>query len=349
MSIHKWAKGEIAKLIFFLLIFASAAIVILTMPRLAIPLGIAYVLYLIVNPLIPRLMKLNLSRPMAIAVVFIGTIFFLTFPIVKVIPMMVNEAENFGKKIGGIERIITTNYEWARNKIKEKTGFEIGDKVLTASLNVGKSATSTLIKVIPNYLASIVEWIFIVPLFLFFFLRDGKHFKAIMLRFIPNAIFERVYYLAYQFNKQLGEYIFAKFIEASIVALIIISGLLIMDVKFSFLLGLFAGITNIIPYVGPIIGAIPAILIGLADYGSSAQFGAIIILYVVANAIDIALVFPILVSKIVNIHPMVVVISVILGSHFFGLIGMVVSIPVVAAIKLILSELYREIYLAQKK
>ena len=63
------------------------------------------------------------------------------------------------------------------------------------------------------------------------------------------------------------------------------------------------------------------------------------------NVIDIAIIFPILVSKIVDLHPVVVVMSVILGSQYFGLVGMIVSIPIAAAIKLIGVELYEEFYL----
>ena len=68
-------------------------------------------------------------------------------------------------------------------------------------------------------------------------------------------------------------------------------------------------------------------------------------IYIVVNVIDIAIIFPILVSKIVDLHPVVVVMSVILGSQYFGLVGMIVSIPIAAAIKLIGVELYEEFYL----
>ena len=85
------------------------------------------------------------------------------------------------------------------------------------------------------------------------------------------------------FNKQLGDYIFAKLIEASIVGAIITIGLMAADVRFSFLLGLLAGATNVVPYVGPLLGAIPAILFALAEYGLGQDFGIIVILYLVGQ------------------------------------------------------------------
>ena len=77
--------------------------------------------------------------------------------------------------------------------------------------------------------------------------------------------------------------------------------------------------------------------------------GAILSLYAVANVVDIFFVFPFLVSKIVNLHPMIVAVSVIVGSHYMGITGMVISIPVVAAIKLIITEIYNEIYTERSK
>ena len=212
-----------------------------------------------------------------------------------------------------------------------------------------KVKTKEIIFNVPDILKSVLEWILLVPLFLFFYLKDSRTIKQTILRLTPNSIFERFYYLSHQFNKQLSDYIFAKFIEASIVGIIITSGLLIIGVRFSFLLGLIAAVTNIIPYVGPIFGAIPAIVLGLAEYGPGGVFGAMMILYIIANLIDLALVFPILVSKIVDLHPLLVVTSVILGSHFLGVIGMVISIPCVAALKLIFHEIYIEVYSTQQK
>ena len=119
--------------------------------------------------------------------------------------------------------------------------------------------------------------------------------------------------------------------------------------RFALLLGLLAGITNIIPYLGPLLGVIPAIIWVLVEYGFSTTFGGVIVLYLVANVIDLAIVFPILVSKVVNLHPIIVVVSVILGSQYFGIVGMILSIPAAVAIKLIFMEVYNEVYAGHTK
>ena len=337
-------KSEILRFIFFFSIFFMAGFALLHLQRLTIPLVVAYVFYLVMRPLIPWLMKRGMGRGPAIGIVFFSMIFLTTFPVYKIVPTITEETKNFQYFLPKIENYIRKNYKILSHEIKERTGYEIGDEVLTSSLKYGTLASKAVLLSVPQILTSLIEWIFLVPLFIFFFLKDAKSFKYKLLSLAPNSIFERSYFLFHQFNKKFGDYIFAKFIEASIVGFLITSGLLIMGVKFSFLLGLVAAATNIIPYIGPIIGMIPAIAWGLAEFGVSPTFGAILILYFVANAIDLAIVFPILVSKIVDLHPLVVVASVIFGSQSLGILGMVISIPLAASLKLVILEIYFEVY-----
>lgn len=314
------------------------------MPRLGIPIISAYVTYLVINPFVPMLMKVGINRGSAIAIVFVGFLFLSIYPIVKIVPAVTKEAEKVQTYIPKIETYLKQSYRDLRKTVKNKTGYEIGAEFPIEILKIGTQTSKSVIMKIPKYIGSLLEWALVVPLFIFFLLKDARTFRNFILEVTPNSIFERFYYVYFQFNKKLGDYIFAKVFEASIVGTIITSGLLILDVKFAFLLGLIAIITNIIPYVGPFLGAIPALLFGIAEYGFTTTFWGIFILYMVANIFDLALVFPILVSKIVDLHPIIVVISVIVGSQLFGLLGMVISIPLAAALKLILVEVFDEIY-----
>ncbi|OUR92865.1 hypothetical protein A9Q84_20340 [Halobacteriovorax marinus] len=329
-------------LFFFVLFIFSCSLVLF--PRVAVPICVAYVISLIFGPAIPFIMRLGIRRTMAVNIIFFGFLFIFSYPLVRVTPVITSEAQNLQYYLPKVERFIKSEYRGLTKKVEEKTGYVVGNEILIDTLKFAKDSTTNILLKVPKYVGNFLEWIFLVPLFVFFMLKDGKSFKKKFLRIVPNSIFERVYYLSHQFNRQLGDYIFAKFVEASLVGVIITTGLMILDVRFGILLGIVAGVTNVIPYLGPILGTVPAIIFGLVEYGWGPTFGAIVILYSVANAIDIALVFPILVSKIVNLHPLIVVISVILGSTFLGVLGMVVSIPVAAALKLICIEIYNEVY-----
>jgi putative permease len=338
------------QLIFFISIIVLFCSLVLVLPRISIPLTLAYILSLALIPIVNSLMALRISKTMSIVLIFVILAILIGWPLVKIIPMLSNESQNIQNIIPKIENYVILQFQYVREFVKLKTGHEIGDAYVYQGLTELQNWSSGIVVRIPNYLANLMEWIFLVPFFTFFIIRDSDSFKKTLLSFTPNMIFERFYYVIHVFNRQLGNYFFAKFVEAVIVGGIITTGLLLMDVKFAVILGFIAGLTNIVPYVGPFLGIVPAIVLGMLEYGmTSPTMGAILILYAVANVVDIFFVFPFLVSKIVNLHPMIVAVSVIVGSHYLGITGMVISIPVVAAIKLIITEIYNEIYTERSK
>ncbi|MEA9354886.1 AI-2E family transporter [Bacteriovorax sp. PP10] len=333
------------QLAFFAVVIVLFCALVLTLPRISIPLSLAYILSLALNPIVNWLMKFKLNKTQATIVVFIALVVFVGIPLVKVIPVLSMQTQDIQYTIPKVEEYVIHQYAVVTNFIKAKTGHEVADGYIFQTLAQLESWASEFVVKLPNYLATLLEWIFLVPFFTFFMIRDGDTFKKTFLSFTPNTIFERFYYVMHVFNRQLGDYFFAKFVEAIIVGGIITIGLLIMGVNNAAILGFLAGLTNIVPYVGPILGLIPAIFSMMLDPTmASSTMGAVLILYAVANAVDAFFVFPFLVSKIVNLHPVIVAISVIVGSHYAGITGMVVSIPVVAAIKLIITEIYNEIY-----
>ena len=338
------------QLIFFISVIVLFCSFVLALPRISIPLSLAYILSLALSPIVTWLMTLRFSKTNATLLIFIILAILIGLPLVKIIPILSVESQNVQNIIPKIEQYVITQFEYLREFIKLKTGYEIGDAYIYQALDELQNWSSHIVIRIPNYLANLMEWIFLVPFFTFFIIRDSDAFKRMLLSFTPNSIFERSYYVIHVFNRQLGNYFFAKFVEAIIVGGIITTGLLIMDIKYAVILGFLAGLTNIVPYVGPFLGVIPAIVMGMLEYGmTSTTMGAILSLYAIANVVDIFFVFPFLVSKIVNLHPMIVAVSVIVGSHYMGITGMVISIPVVAAIKLIVTEVYNEIYTERSK
>jgi len=333
------------QLIYFVSVIVLFCTLVLALPRISIPLSLAYILSLALTPIVTSLMALRMSKTMATLFIFIVLGFLVGWPLVKMIPMLSTESQNFQDIIPKIEQYIILQFQYLREFVKLKTGHEIGDAYVYQGLQELQNWSTSAVVRIPNILANLMEWIFLVPFFTFFIIRDSDSFKKTLLNSTPNMIFERFYYVIHVFNRQLGNYFFAKLVEAIIVGGIITTGLLIMDIKYAVILGFVAGLTNIVPYVGPFIGVVPAIILGMLEHGmTSPTMGAILMLYAVANAVDVFFVFPFLVSKIVNLHPMIVAVSVIVGSHYMGITGMVISIPVVAAIKLIVTEIYNEIY-----
>lgn len=313
---------------------------IITVPRVIIPLSIAYVLSLILRPFVNNLYSQGIARKSLTIFVFLLMLAGVSYPLVTGLRSISAEASKIEYYIPKLDRYLREKNLHLSTYVQEKFNYSLSVNYVDSLTNYAEVTTQSILKYLPSAIGAILEFGFIIPFFLFFLLKDGRKIRFQFLRFVPNSFVERFYYLSYQFNIKFGNYVFAKFIEASIITVVITVGLLIIGYPFAFLLGLFAGFTNILPYLGPFLGFIPALIIGLVDNNGDITMGAMTLLYVTANIIDLAFVFPLLVSKVVNLHPIAVVLSVIIGSHYWGILGMVVSIPLAAFLKILIEELY---------
>ena len=343
MEIDSKKKGR-GKFIFFIVMMIIILLLIFSLSRVVIPFGIAYVLSLMLKPLRRAFYSVSLKKKI-IAIsgsLFIG--FSVFYPLIHGVHAISEEAYKVEIYVPKLERYLRVKYREFKQEVKTRFNYEITINPVDKLVEFGQESSKAVLSYLPKILASTLEWSFIIPLFLFFILKDGRNLRFQFLRIVPNNLVEKTYFLFHEFNTKFGDYIFAKFIEATIVGTIITTGLWILDFPFAFLLGIVAGVTNIVPYVGPFVGYAPALVVGLADQNPNTTLGAMTILYLIANAIDLALVFPILVSKIVNLHPLIVVLSVILGSQVAGVVGMIFSIPLAAFFQLLFTEVYKEIY-----
>lgn len=110
--------------------------------------------------------------------------------------------------------------------------------------------------------------------------------------------------------------------------------------EYALLLAVFAGLSNLIPYIGPVVGAIPAVLIVLVNSVPGLEFLIVIAVYIVAQLIDNFFIIPLVVAKIVNLHPVTVAIVIIIGAQIGGILGMIISIPVACILKLTITTNY---------
>lgn len=340
----KTLKSDSVKITIFVVMLLVVLAFLLNFKRILIPFGIAYILALMIRPIQKMFYSVSFHRKVMAIIMLCSFGFVFSYPIVKGVQAITEESHRLEYYLPKLELYLRKKYSILKMEVLEKFNYNINSNPIDSLLEFGQESTKAIFVALPNYVASFLEWGFLIPLFLFFILKDERTVRFKVLQIIPNAMVERTYYLYHQFNTKFGDYIFAKFIEATILGSIVTAGLLIIDYPFAFLLGLVAGITNILPYIGPFIGYVPALVVGLVDQNPDNTIGAMTLLYIVANIIDLALVFPVLVSKIVNLHPIVVVVSVIVGSQFGGVVGMLISIPFAAFLKLLVREIYAEVY-----
>jgi putative permease len=333
---------KIKLFLFFFLLFATVLFAI-WFPRLTLPFGFAYIVYLMAQPLTAMLFTgSRRQRIFFFSLLIIGVCFSL-FPLFAAFYNIDTDFSKFSDQLPHIERRLQDKFFVIKVYIFEKFGYRLNIDPVTYLVKQLESGGSVLLAQIPTYLSSFFEWMLLVPMFLYFFFFQSKKFGSNFMRSIPNSIFEKTYVLFSQFNTKFGEYIIAKFIEATILGTLVTAGLLVVGFPYPFILGFVAGITNILPYIGPVIGFVPAILVALLSADPNISMVSMSMIYLVANLFDMILVFPLLVSKVVNLNPIIVVISVIVGGQVGGIVGMIVIIPFIAFFKLLFEEIYKDL------
>ena len=336
-------KNQKIKLYLFLFISVATIVFSILFPRLTLPFGFSYIIYLMSRPFTLRLTTGSTKQRLGYFFLMLVGVFFLGLPIFATLHNIDTDFSSLSSQLPDLQKTLQDKYFAFKVKIFEDYGWQLNVDPVDFLIRKIESFGAFLLTSFPNYLSSLFEWFLLVPLFLYFFFMESHRLSHRLLEAIPNPIFEKSYVLFSQFNTKFGEYIIAKFIEATILGTLVTGGLLIIGFPYPFILGFIAGITNILPYIGPLIGVVPAIFVALLSKDPNVTMLSMVIIYSLANLIDMILVFPLLVSKIVNLHPIVVVVSIVVGSQVGGIIGMIVIIPFVAFFKLLFKEIYKDL------
>ncbi|PKN80215.1 MAG: AI-2E family transporter [Candidatus Cloacimonetes bacterium HGW-Cloacimonetes-1] len=196
---------------------------------------------------------------------------------------------------------------------------------------------------ITNYqvVLSAVSFVATIPLISFFLLKDGNKLVKDFYKIIPNRYFELSIIIINKINETVGNFLRAMFFEIIAVTIMASIALSIIGVKNSILIGLCAGVANVIPYFGPFIGTAIAITTTLIDGNTSMLpiLNIIFAMYIV-QVIDNNIVYPVVVGTTINMHPLIVLLTVLAGGWYGGIIWMLISVPLVYLIYSVVKVLY---------
>ena len=198
-----------------------------------------------------------------------------------------------------------------------------------------------------------------VFIFTIILLAEYHGFRKSLVNAIPNKYFEVGIKLIYNVEKSVSSYLRGQFLSAASVAAMSITGLLLLNffganLTLTVFIGIIAGLANLIPLIGPFVGMIPAVLIAfMNNIGNEAAmahtlFGAIpspfylldiVLMFLIVQQIEGKLITPTLVGKSVGLHPIIVMISLLIGGTILGPLGMLFAVPATGVMKVILTEI----------
>lgn len=329
------------KLWAFLLLLLGTFVLVVTVENLLLSSVLAFVIAYLMGPWVNYLERAGLDRIFSTVLVFtliggvVGALIYISAPLVA--DQLGSLKMEVPKYIDGITKILIETEKKMQILSAETYTIDISGRVEQWLVNSTENVFQNLPKIVSKSLTTLL----LAPFLAFFMIKDGRNINRSLLALVPNSVFEITLNLYHQINEQMGQFIRARLLEATIVGLVTFIGLTILNFPYAVFLAIFAALTNLIPYVGPVIGAVPALLIAMVNGSPTLEIVLVSIVYAVAQLIDIVFIIPLVVAKIVDLHPVAVVIAIIVGAQLMGVLGMIISIPVASVLKVTLGTLYQ--------
>ncbi|MBS1959395.1 MAG: AI-2E family transporter [Bdellovibrionales bacterium] len=341
---NRTASRDNLKLLFVALIVLFLGFIFIWSSSLRPTFFLTILNLILLTPIIRKLEKRKFSRTNAIILVFAISAFVVVFGITNGVHLIRNQWTTLVQTLPAVWLQIVNKISALQNSVLENLGVSVDIGASDWMLRFGSDTQSWILTHLPTLLGDAASAAFLVPIFSFFILRDGKEWRARFYALIPKKYYDTTIEVLHETTVALEDFIRAKVIEATSVGLLAFIGLLIVGAPYAGLFAFIVGITNIIPYLGQILGAIaPLALYSMTDSMNQYFWPALIVLIIV-NVVDNLLIFPLFVAKIVNLSPLTLLAAVAVGQEYYGLVGMLIAVPLASIIKIIYQEVVTLLY-----
>ncbi|MFL2099252.1 AI-2E family transporter [Desemzia sp. FAM 23991] len=310
---------------------------------LFMPILTAGFLYYLLTPIVSLLEKINIKRKIATPIVLLVFISIVIILVLTLIPAILTQ---IGQLLENLPKVVN-NLEMQLAKLEEQEWFkeiDVTEIVDSFGLTI-RSVSNFLITNVTTSLGSLVGivtnaaiFIVTVPIMLFYMFRDGSKLPQAISRFLPFEYRTEMIGLMGQMNNTISSYISGQALVCLFIGIFTYLGYLLVGQPYALLLGLIAGVTNIIPYLGPFIGAAPAVVLALTISPVQALKVALVVL--VIQQIESNLVSPNIIGKSLDIHPLTIIVLLLVAGNLSGVLGMIIAVPTYAVTKTIISYLH---------
>jgi len=314
------------------------------------PLLLAIVVAYLLCPVVDYLEKQKLSRPAGIAIIYLFFAALLLLLCLNGIPSLIEELQQLVSMLPEYTEkfmLFVTQLESDFQRFNFHEGIH---NAFNENIQQLQSALIINLEKLSQYLMVLFRQAFallLVPLFAFYILRDNTLIKRRFLQLVPTSSRPLMEDTIHEIDRTLGAYLRGIFIISLSVGVMIYVGLLILGVEFALFFGIINALTNVIPYFGPFIGAVPVLLVALLQ--SPGLFWKTLILIVIVQQVESQLITPQVLGRSLHFHPLTVIIALLLGGIYLGFFGLIIIVPLAAILRIVFLHFYPVIVRAIKK
>ncbi|MBO1255565.1 AI-2E family transporter [Alteromonas sp. 5E99-2] len=325
--------------VMLLLLILVSSIALVFWGEMMMPVIVSAVIAYLLDWPVVRLQKVGVNRTLATAIVLMLFVSFVIVTLVGFLPVISKQSVNLLQEM---PQIATSAQEWIRTLPEKYPSYinvtQVADFI--DSLNekasvLGESLIAVSFNTLGN-VAALLIYMILVPLMVFFMLKDKDFFLNAVSSLLPN---ERrlIAQVGNEMNGQIANYIRGKVIEIFIVGGVSYITFALMDLRYAMLLGALVGLSVLIPYIGAAVVTIPVAMVALFQWGISPQFGYLMFAYGIIQALDGNLLVPILFSEAVSLHPLYIIVAVLFFGGLWGFWGVFFAIPLATLVKALIT------------
>lgn len=322
------------------------------------PIVISGFLFYMLNPLVKFLMKIHykrfrISRTGAVAIVFLLLVAIIAYGAVSLIPRLITQVTqlitnlpNFATEIQKVATKTINNSSLLKKVDVSSYVSQFNGQISKYAQNFLSSLSTSVVSVITT-ITSVTIMAITIPVILFYMLKDSDKFVPAISRFLPKKQQPEMIGLMEQMNSTISSYISGQVIECLFVGTFTAIGYVIISQPYGLLLGVIAGIANIIPYVGPYIGIAPSLIVAFTQ--SPMQVVWVVITVIIVQQVDGNLIYPNIIGRTLKIHPLTIIILLLAAGNIAGIVGMILAIPFYAVVRTVVVYLYSMVQLRNEE
>lgn len=302
---------------------------------------IAYLLEGLVN----RLQSFRIPRMVSVVLIFFGFMCFLLALFLGLFPLLWRQAVQLFQQL-------PTMISWSQDQllrlperypdfVAERQVLDLIGALRSELAHVGQRLLSLSLSSVRIVIWSLV-YFFLMPLLVFFFLKDKDRILTWVSEFIPEDrnLASRVWH---EVDDQMGNYVRGKFYEILIIWAASYLTFTLLDLEFAVLLGFFVGLSVLVPYFGATFMVLPVAMVAYFQWGLCSQFVYVLFAYIVIQILDGNVLVTFLFSEVVNLHPIAIIIAVLFFGGIFGFWGVFFAIPLATLVKAVLNVWPRQV------
>lgn len=285
---------------------------------------------LVLNPVIDYTQSLGITRWLSILIVYaiIGVILYASVTIIA--PSVVQQGSELQKSYKEIE--VSEKLKIVEKWIEKNVPFMKKGDIMKELETTFKASFAKVEDLISGVLSTVL-FIIIIPVITFFILRDRQQIKNGFISLIPNRYFEMTINIVDKIERQLSRYVRGWLLDALFVGILTFAGLSILGINNAVIIGIIAGIGHLIPYAGPIIGGVPALIISIIQFGDFTMVIPIVVMFTIIYLLDNSIAQPFIFSKSADMNPITIIALILIGNQILGAFGALIAIPIATVLK----------------